>query len=130
MPKDLFQKEPIDLKRVAPLQAHELMIMATCHYFEINRDQIMAKAGCREHARRKHLLFYLLKTELQMPPPEIADACETTRQNVNQAVDKMEAEVNIYLQSASDYRNIRAFFNNLQKTQYECLTSPNSSTKP
>ena len=106
---------------IIPASAHELMISAACSYYDMTKSELIARARNRELARRKGILFFLLKLDGQLSSSGVAGLCETTRQNVDQAVDRTEGEVNIYLQSACDCRNIRAIYASLQKEQTEWL---------
>lgn len=114
-------KKDIKIATIHLLPAHELALNAACSYFETNEKDLLKNSPNREHARKKGLVFYLLKKECQLTDNDIAKICNTTRQNVSYAVDKTDVRQGLYLQSACDYRNIKALFSHLLKEQEEWL---------
>ncbi|MCO5285197.1 MAG: hypothetical protein M9898_02145 [Chitinophagaceae bacterium] len=116
-----------------PHPLSELVVKAVSIYFKISRKDLITskKARSREHVRQKDMLYYLLKEELQLAPLEIAVFCKTSRQNVDRAVLKTEAEINIYLQSTCDYKNLKELFQTLRVEQEKLWqTSRKNNTKP
>lgn len=111
----------IEVGIISPHPASELMLNAVCSYFKIRRDVLLSRSDTREHSRRKGLLFFLLKSELQITASDVANICGTTRQNVDYAVDRTESEIGVYLQSICDYRNIRTIYADLQDKQTQWL---------
>lgn len=124
-------KKEITVATINVFPAHDLIISSACSYYETTKEEMLAVSNSREHARRKGILFYLLKEECQLTSFDIAGICNTTRQNVSQHIDKAESAVAVYLQSACDFRNIKGIYSNLLTKQEQWLQQllPQTSTK-
>lgn len=123
-----MQTVNIKIAVIKPVPVHELALQAGSACFETTPQEIIAISRNREHARRKALVFLLMKEECRMTSNDIAKVCNTSRQNVDHGIYRAENTVGLYLHSVCDYRNLKAVFSSLLQKQTEWLKQHSPST--
>jgi chromosomal replication initiation ATPase DnaA len=114
------------LKKPKPLQ--ELIIDATCMYYNLTREELFSRSRLQTLVSKRHICFYIIKHETNMSDYLLAQSLHYSRSSIQNAVDKVEGERDIYKQVSTEIDDIMSIVGNLQKKQREWGLQESSST--
>ncbi len=94
------------------------IIDAACICFEIEKD-VLIKGSDREIANLRFQCYYLIKTNTNLKPHQIAHLFNKTRESVNNGIEQMLVQKNIYGHIMRSLRNIVKKANDTTGNEYE-----------
>jgi len=102
-----------------PKPIQELIIDATCIYYEVSREELFSKSRLQTLVSKRHICFYIIKRETNLSDYLLAQSLHYSRSSIQNAVDKVEGEKDIYKQVSAEIEDIMSIVGSLQKKQKE-----------
>jgi len=103
------------LEKPKPLQ--ELIIDATCLYYNVTREELFSKNRQQTLVSKRHICFYIIKRETNMSDYLLAQSLHYSRSSIQNAVDKVEGEKDIYKQVSAEIDDILSIVGGLKLKQ-------------
>jgi chromosomal replication initiation ATPase DnaA len=116
----------VTLPKPKPLQ--ELIIDATCLYYGLTREQLFSKCRQQTLVDKRHICFYLIKRETNLSDYLVAQSLKFSRSSIQNAVEKVDGEKDIYKQVAGEINDILAIVASMKKKQSEWALQESSLT--
>lgn len=105
------------LEKPKPLQ--ELIIEATCAYYNVTRDELFSRNRQQTLVSKRHICFYIIKHETNMSDYLLAQSLHYSRSSIQNAVEKVAGEKDIYKQVSTEIDDILSIVGDLKTKQKE-----------
>lgn len=105
------------IEKPKPLQ--ELIIDATCLYYELTREELFSKCRQQTLVDKRHICIYIIKQETNLSDYLLAQSLQYSRSSIQNAIEKVEGERSVYRQVATEISDILAIVDKLLKKQSE-----------
>lgn len=100
-----------------PFPLYELVIQATCTYYNITREELFVKRAKQDVIDKKQMCFYIIKELTGLRDTAMSRLLGHGRAAIQHSIEKVAAEKNIYRQVISEINDITALVYRLQEKQ-------------
>lgn len=110
---------PATTTATKPKPLQELIIDATCQYYTLTREELFNKSRQQTLVDKRHICIYIIKKETNLSDYLLAQTLHFSRSSIQNAVEKIEGEKDVYRQVSGEIEDILSIVVDLKKQQRE-----------